>query len=70
MLENPDLVGQIQQGYYKMEHAESPISYAFDIVLTYLTSSMPLRLTALESLGIKSIEHVIKLLNEQGSCIS
>ena len=66
MLKNPDLVGQIQQGYYKMEHVESHISYVFDIVPIYLTSGMPLRLTALESLAIESIEHGIKLLNEQG----
>ena len=32
MLKNPDLVGQIQQVYYKMEHVESPISYVFYIV--------------------------------------
>ena len=70
MLKNPDLVGQIQQGYYEMEHVESPISYVFDIVPRYLTNGMPLRLTALESLAIKSIEHGINLLNEQGSCIS
>ena len=70
MLKNPDLVGQIQQGYYEMENVESPISYVFDIMPRYLTNDMPLRLTALESLAIKSIEHGIKLLNEQGSCIS
>ena len=64
MLKNPDLVGQIQQGYYKMEHEESPISRVFDIVPRYLPSGMPLRLTALESLAIKSIELGVKLINE------
>ena len=71
VLKNPDLVGQIQQGYYKMEHVESPLSHVFDIVPRYLTNGMPLRLTALESLfAIKSIERGIKLLNEQGSCFN
>ena len=70
MLKNPDLVGQIQQGYYKMEHVESPLSRVFDIVPRYLTNGMPLCLTALESLAIKSIEHGMQLLNELGSCFN